>query len=90
MLAASHVWERELYEKIRALYNSIHPVECKLAPPFEEWTGMPGLCDHIFCRCSECECLLTGDSLQIGRHGYFKVKEQVHLLPLGFMLHAPC
>jgi len=63
MLAASHVWERELYEKIRALYNSIHPVECKLAPPFEEWTGMPGLCDHIFCRCSECECLLTGDSL---------------------------
>lgn len=52
MLAASHVWERELYEKIRALYNSIHPVECNLAPPFEEWTGMRGFCDHIFCRCT--------------------------------------
>ena len=54
MLAASHVWDRELYDKVRGMYNSVHPIGYKLAPPFEEWTGMRGLCNHIFCRCDEC------------------------------------
>lgn len=51
ILAASHAWDRGMYDEIRRVYNSIGHVGCRPAPAFEEWSGMRQLCDHIFCRC---------------------------------------
>lgn len=50
ILAASHAWDRGVYDAIRKVYNSVGHVGCRPCPPFEEWGGIRELCDHIFCR----------------------------------------
>lgn len=49
---------RDLYEQLRAVLNPMQPTDCPRAPPFEEWSGMAGICDHTFCRCDAFDWLL--------------------------------
>ena len=44
---------KEKYEELRNAYNSVIDNDDRCAkhvPPMEEWRGMTGICDHIFCR----------------------------------------
>lgn len=51
ILAGSHYSDRQdIYDAVRGVYNPNRPTGCALAPPFEEWTEMRQLCDHVMCR----------------------------------------
>ncbi|CAM9871072.1 unnamed protein product, partial [Hapterophycus canaliculatus] len=42
---------RERYEELRAAYNPMRPQGSLAAPPFDEWSEMPDICDpDAFCR----------------------------------------
>lgn len=46
-----HVTEsRDLYERVRAAYNLVRTEGSMAAPPFDEWRGLSGMCDYLFCR----------------------------------------
>ncbi len=41
------------YEELRNAYNSVIDEDdvCSLrVPPTEKWSGMAGICEHVFCR----------------------------------------
>eukprot|EP00752_Nemacystus_decipiens_P002827 g2635.t1 len=40
----------QVYETMRASYNSARPVGSRPAPPFEGWRGIADVCDHACCR----------------------------------------
>lgn len=42
---------RDVYEVLRRVYNLVRPAGWKFVMPFEEWTSMRDICDHMFCRC---------------------------------------
>ncbi|CAM9174833.1 unnamed protein product [Ectocarpus sp. 4 AP-2014] len=44
---------RELYNRLRDVYNPSRPASFLPAPPLEEWSGMSAFCDDFQCRCYE-------------------------------------
>ncbi|CAM9272693.1 unnamed protein product [Ectocarpus sp. 12 AP-2014] len=44
---------RELYNRLRDVYNPSRPASFHPAPPLEEWRGMSAFCDDFQCRCFE-------------------------------------
>ncbi|CAM9748894.1 unnamed protein product [Scytosiphon promiscuus] len=53
-LAASQCNDRpDVYEAVRRVYNSVRPAGWKPVMPFEEWTSMTDICEHIFCRSTQ-------------------------------------
>lgn len=51
ILAGSHFSQRkDIFDAVRGVYNPNRPPGCRVAPPFEEWTEMRQLCDHVLCR----------------------------------------
>ncbi|CAN0270947.1 unnamed protein product [Ectocarpus sp. 12 AP-2014] len=44
---------RELYNRLRDVYNPSRPVSFLPAPPLEEWRGTSAFCDDFQCRCFE-------------------------------------
>jgi len=38
------------YEELRNAYNSVIDEGDLRVPPKEEWRGMAGICEHVFCR----------------------------------------
>ncbi|CAN0157299.1 unnamed protein product [Ectocarpus fasciculatus] len=55
-LVVSHFSNRrDLYDAMRDVYNSIRPIGCWRAPPYEEWRTITQICGNIFCRSFEAE-----------------------------------
>ncbi|CAN0140050.1 unnamed protein product, partial [Ectocarpus sp. 12 AP-2014] len=44
---------RELYNRLRNIYNPSRSSDSLPAPPLEEWRGMSAFCDDFQCRCFE-------------------------------------
>ncbi|CAN0123886.1 unnamed protein product [Ectocarpus sp. 6 AP-2014] len=44
---------RELYDRLRNVYNPSRSPDSLPAPPLEEWRGMSAFCDDFQCRCFE-------------------------------------
>ncbi|CAM9174909.1 unnamed protein product [Ectocarpus sp. 4 AP-2014] len=44
---------RELYDRLRNVYNISRSSDSLPAPPLEEWRGMSAFCDDFQCRCFE-------------------------------------
>ncbi|CAB1096251.1 unnamed protein product [Ectocarpus sp. CCAP 1310/34] len=44
---------RELYDRLRNVYNPSRSSDSLPAPPLEEWRGMSAFCDDFQCRCFE-------------------------------------
>ncbi|CAM9343954.1 unnamed protein product [Ectocarpus sp. 12 AP-2014] len=44
---------RELYHRLRNVYNPSRPASFLPAPPLEEWRGTSAFCDDFQCRCFE-------------------------------------
>ncbi|CAN0400626.1 unnamed protein product [Ectocarpus sp. 12 AP-2014] len=44
---------RELYNRLRDVYNPFRPASFLPAPPLEEWHGTSAFCDDFQCRCFE-------------------------------------
>ncbi|CAM9443650.1 unnamed protein product [Ectocarpus sp. 12 AP-2014] len=44
---------RELYNRLRDVYNPSRPASFLPAPPLEEWRGTAAFCDDFQCRCFE-------------------------------------
>ncbi|CAB1096248.1 unnamed protein product [Ectocarpus sp. CCAP 1310/34] len=42
---------RELYNRLRDVYNPFRPSASLPAPPLEEWRGISAFCDRFQCRC---------------------------------------
>ena len=41
---------RQVYDRVRALFNGTRPPGWKPIPPFEEWQGISACCNHVHCR----------------------------------------
>ncbi|CAN0391286.1 unnamed protein product [Pylaiella littoralis] len=56
IIAGSHYSHRkDVYDAVREVYNPNRPPGCAVAPPYEEWTEMRQLCDHVLCRSVQVE-----------------------------------
>ena len=45
---------RDVYDRLRAVYNSYHPRGSVAIPPLEEWQGLASICKDLSCRCDVC------------------------------------
>ena len=53
------VGAREMYGRLRVVYNSFRPLGSSSVPPLEEWRGITSICEDLSCR-------YEGASLPVG------------------------
>lgn len=50
---------QDLYQRMRTVYNQMHPSSSSPIPPFEEWQGV-----HLFCSNPVCRCASVQETMQ--------------------------